>query len=169
MILRLGLALLASLWLGVVPPTAAETEPGCKASSWNPEVHSFYGTRDKILERVAALPVKLGDRRVFLQVTEGESGSHVKLYEQQKDNTFTVTEWATKDASQLLGEIDRVIITNKGVNCVGEQVKGLLIKTLKEGKVSTAVPSPESTTAAFGHDIKGIEGAFVRSTIAILC
>jgi hypothetical protein len=143
----------------------------CLLSSWSPELYSFYGAKDVIAEKLANIPAKLSERRVFLQVTQGDSRADVKLYERQKDGTFTVTEWASSSllADILLADIDRAIVTNKGVNCVGEQVKAVLAKVLGEGKVSKAVPAPASPEAAFAHSVKEASGEFIKSTAIILC
>jgi len=147
----------------------ASPGPRCKASSWNPELYSFYGAKDTIVEKFANIPAKLSERRVFLQVTQGDSSADVKLYEQQKDGTFTVTEWTTKPTSRLLAKIDEAIIANKGVNCVGEQVKDVLAQELKEGKVSNGVAAPASPKAAFAHSVNQASGAFIKSIVIILC
>jgi len=143
----------------------------CLNSSWSPELYSFYGAKDTIVGKFANVPAKLSERRVFLQVTQGDSRADVKLYERQKDGTFTVTEWASSSllADILLADIDRAIVTNKGVNCVGEQVKAVLAKVLGEGKVSKAVPAPASPEAAFAHSVKEASGEFIKSTAIILC
>jgi hypothetical protein len=141
----------------------------CKLSSWNPELYSFYGAKGTIVKKLANIPAKLSERRVFLQVTQGDSSAYIKLYEQQKDGTFTVTEWTTGQTSRLLADIDEAIVANKGVNCVGEQVKGILAKELKEGKISTAVPAPASPKAAFAHSVNEASGEFIKSTVIILC
>ena len=143
--------------------------PRCRNSSWNPELYSFYGEKTVIVEKLAKIPAELSERRVFLQVTQGDSSADVKLYEQQKDGTFTVTDWTTRQTSRLLADIDRAIIDNKGVNCVGEQVKGVLAKELGEGKVSTKVPAPASSEASFAHSVKEASGEFVKSVVIILC
>jgi hypothetical protein len=151
------------------PTPGASPGPGCKAASWSPELYSFYGAKNIILTNIANIRANLSERRVFLQVTQGESSADVRLYEQQKDGTFTVTEWTTKHTSRLLADIDKAIIANKGVNCVGEQVKGILAKELERGKVSKAVPAPASPEAAFAHSVKEVSGEFIRSTVIILC
>jgi hypothetical protein len=141
----------------------------CAASSWNPELYSFYGAKGTIVEKLAKIPAKLSERRVFLQVTQGDSSADVKLYEQQKDGTFTVTEWTTKQTSHLLADIDGEVVANKGVNCVGEQVKGVLGKELEKGKVTNGVAAPASPEAAFAHSVKEASGEFIKTTIIILC
>ncbi len=141
----------------------------CADSSWNPELYSFYGAKDKIIEKLAYIPTKLSERRVFLQVTQGDSSANVKLYEYQKDGTFTVTEWTTSQTSRLLADIDEAILANKGVNCVGEQVQAVLGKELKDGKVSNAVAAPASPKAAFAHAVKKATGEFIKCTIIMLC
>jgi len=155
--------------LADTPSPAASPGPRCRASSWDPGLYSFYGAKDTIVEKLASIPAKLSERRVFVQVTQGDSSADVKLYEQQKDGTFTVTEWTTKPTSRLLAKIDEAIIANKGVNCVGEQVKDVLAKELKQGKVSNGVAAPASPEAAFAHSVNQASGEFIKSTVIILC
>jgi len=150
-------------------PSPTPTPLSCLNSSWSPELYSFYGAKDVIAEKLANIPAKLSERRVFLQVTQGDSGAYVKLYERQEDGTFTATEWATKQTSRLLADIDKEIVANKGVNCVGKQVTGVLAKALGKGKVSKAVPAPASPEAAFAHSVKEASGEFIKSTVIILC
>jgi hypothetical protein len=152
------------------PAPAASPGPRCRVSSWDPGLYSFYGAKNTIVEKLSSIPAKLSERRVFVQVTQGDSSADVKLYEQQNDGTFTVTEWTTtKSTSPLLAKIDEVIIANKGVNCVGEQVKDVLAKELKEGKISKQVPAPASPEAAFAHSVKQASGEFIKSTVILAC
>ena len=148
---------------------AASPGPGCKASSWNPEQYTFYGAKDTIVEKLASIPVDLSQRRVFLEVTQGDSKADVKLYEQQENGTFAVTEWTAKQAYRLLAEIDKAIVANKGVNCVGEQVKAILAKELRGGKTRKGVAAPASPKAAFAHSIMQAPGDFIQGTFIILC
>jgi hypothetical protein len=153
-------------------PTAspvASPGPGCKAASWSPEEYRFYGAKDTIVENLGKIRVELSERRIFVQITQGESSANVKLYEQQEDGTFTVTEWATKQTSHLLAEIDKAIVANKGVNCVGEQVKGVLAKELGKGRVVKAVSAPASLRAAFAHSIERAQGDFIGFVFIVLC
>jgi hypothetical protein len=142
----------------------------CLLSSWSPELYSYYGAKDTVAEKLANIPAKLSERRVFLQITQGDSSADVKLYERQKDGTFIVTEWKQSErTSRLLAEIDKAIIDNKGVNCVGEQVKAVLKKELGEGKPSAPAAAPVSPKAAFAHSVNEVSGEFIKSTVIILC
>jgi hypothetical protein len=149
--------------------TSAFATEACAVSGWDVEFHSFYGAKTAMVKKLANLPVKLSDRRVFIQVTQGDSSAGVRLYEQQKDGTFTVTEWAPSETARLLVDIDKAIMANKAVNCCGEQVKAVLTKELKEGKVSKGVSAPASPEAAFAHPVKEATGQFIKTTIVILC
>ena len=153
------------------PTASAKTDPGprCKAMSWSPELYSLYGSKAHILQQLGGLPVKLSERRVFLEITQGEASANVKLFEQQPDGSFGVTEWTTKESSRLLGQIDEAIIANKGVNCVGEEIKALLGKELREGKASQGLPATASPQTAFGPSVEEAVGEFIRCTIIILC
>jgi hypothetical protein len=151
------------------PPPTSSPGPRCRASSWDPVLYSFYGAKDTIIGKLAKIPVEFSERRVFLQVTQGDSSTDIKLYERQENGTFTVTEWTTKQTPQLIADIDKAICANKGVNCVGEQVKDVLAKELKEGKVTKEVAAPASPEAAFAHSVKQASGEFIKSTLIILC
>jgi hypothetical protein len=151
-------------------PSATPRTDACNYASWNPEAYCFYGEKAKIVDKLSNLSTtKLSERRVYLQITQGEASSDVKLYEREKNDTFTVTEWTTSQTSHLLTELDKVIIVNKGVNCVGEQIKSLLGKELKQGKVSKDVAPPESFKAAFAHSVNAAKGAFIRSIVYLFC
>ena len=159
----------ASVYLS---PSASASPPGvpaCNNASWNPEVYSFYGANENVAEKVSRLPLKLSEHRVFVQITQGEAWAQVKMFELQKDGTFTVTEWEGKDTSRLACDIDKAIMTNKGVNCVGEQMKAVIVKALNKGKVSNSVAAPETPAAAFGHSIKAAKGDFIKSEVIVAC
>ena len=155
-------------------PTPTPSAPpmgtkACNYSSWNPEVYSFYGAKEDVAEKVSSLPLKLSEHRVFVQITQGEAWAQVKMFELQKDGTFTVTEWEGKDTFRLACDIDKAIVANKGVNCVGEQMKAAIVKALGKGKVSHSVASPETPAAAFGHSIKAAKGDFIKSEVIVAC
>jgi len=143
--------------------------PACNNASWNPEVYSFYGAKENVAEKVSRLPLKLSEHRVFVQITQGEAWAQVKMFELQKDGTFTVTECEGKDTSRLACDIDKAIMANKGVNCVGEQMKAAIVKALNKGKVSNSVAAPETPAAAFGHSIKAAKGDFIKSEVIVAC
>jgi len=153
-------------------PTPSAPPPGTKAcnyASWNPEVYSFYGAKEDVAEKVSSLPLKLSEHRVFVQITQGEAWAQVKMFELQKDGTFTVTEWDGKDTFRLACDIDKAIVANKGVNCVGEQMKAAIVKALGKGKFSHSVAPPETPAAAFSHSIKAAKGDFIKSEVIVAC
>jgi hypothetical protein len=148
-------------------PSASPLPSICNLASWSPESHTFYGRKETIIEKLANLSSP-SDHRVFIQVTQGDSSGNVRLYEKNNGGGYTVTEWSTPKTSQLLDEIDRAIVANKGVNCVGEQVKGVLNK-LGKGARHENVAAPESAKAAFAHPVKEAQGEFVKTTIILNC
>src|SRR5262249_57444686 len=147
---------------------AAGGGEACNYASWNPEVYSFYGAKENVAEKVSRLPLKLSEHRVFVQITQGEAGE-VKMFELQKDGTFTVTEWQGKETSRLACDIDKAIMANKGVNCVGEKMKAAIVKALGRGKGSHSGAPPETPAAPFGHSIKAANGDFIKSAIIVAC
>jgi hypothetical protein len=132
-------------------------------------VYSFYGKKELIQERIANLPVNLSEHRVFLQITQGDSTGDVKLYERQQDGNFTVTEWSPRQTSALIVAIDKAIMANKGVNCVGEQIKAVLRQLLGKGYTIENVAAPVSAKAAFAHPVKEASGDFIRTVIILGC
>jgi hypothetical protein len=142
---------------------------GCNLASWNTELYRFYGSRDAMIESVSKLPAEILTRRVFIQVTQGDSSAKITLYERQADDTFTVTQWTERQTSHLLAEIDRAIVANKGVNCVGEQVQNVLYKELGKGEMVAGVAAPVSAKAAFAHSLKETKGLFMQTAIWVLC
>jgi hypothetical protein len=143
----------------------------CNTAQWDPQEYRLYGAKDSIIEKLANIPAKFSERRVFVEITQGDSSARVKLYERQQDGKFTVTEWAPQETSRLVAKIDEAIIANKGVNCVGEQMKGVLNKELEgvHSDVTPGVSPPASPQAAFAHPIKDTSGKFMVCSIFFGC
>jgi len=146
---------------------------GCLHASWNTELYGFCGAKPAMLEKIAHIPVKLSERRVFIQITQGSSSGEIKLYERQQDGKFTVTTSSIQETFGLFADIEKAILDNKGVNCVGEQVTDLLRKRLENENVTPNVTPnvapPVSTTAAFKHSIDQAQGEFIETKVVILC
>ena len=122
----------------------------CRYNSWNPSL-SFYGVKKTILEKLPKIPetAPFADRRVFVQITEGESGVEVKLFERQDNGTFTTTVWTRGKGDHLICDIDDRIMDNKGLDCVGETVKEALGKLLGEGEVRRPWPPRNRGSSIF--------------------
>jgi hypothetical protein len=142
---------------------------GCEAASWSPEVYTFYGDSDTIGKKIDTISVTLSERRTFVQVTESKGFAEVKFFEKRSDGNYDVQTWRGKSVDALTAKLDKAIVDNKGVNCVGEQTKALLKKTLPKTDTKDAVPAPASTRAAFFHSVKEAGGDFIKTTIYILC
>jgi len=135
--------------------------------SWNPESHTFYGKKAVIVERLATLS-NPSEHRLFVQITQGDSGGTVRLFERNQNSAYNVTEWSPQHTSELIIEIDKAIMANKGVNCVGEQIKAIL-KRLGNGKTIHDVAAPLSPEAAFAHPVKESRGDFIKTVIVYGC
>jgi hypothetical protein len=154
-------------------PSATPKGTRCEQSSASVEVHSFYGSKEIVTEKVATLPIDLSERRVFLQITQsGRTGggmTDVKLFEWQKDGSFAVTQWTKGTAPDLFDKLDNAIIKNKGTNCVGEAMKEVLTKNLGTGKPATPLAAPTSTRDAFGPSVQDASGDFFKTIIIFGC
>jgi hypothetical protein len=104
----------------------------------------------------------------MVQVTQGDAGGNVKLFERHQDGSYTVTEWSPRHTSELIVAIDKAIMANKGVNCVGEQMKAVL-RQLGKGHTVENVAAPASAAAAFAHAVKESSGDFIKTVIVFGC
>ena len=106
-------------------------------------MHIFYGRQDIILEKLSDWSAKPSDHRVFVQVTQGKTSGNVKLFEQPKDGSYTVTEWSPRETSEL--------------------------RKLGKGKTVEGVAEPASASAAFAHAVKEAQGDFIKTVIVFGC
>ncbi|HXX41901.1 MAG TPA: hypothetical protein VEI58_06515 [Chthoniobacterales bacterium] len=148
-------------------PSASPGPTTCSFRSWNPESHTFYGKKEVIVQRLATLS-NPSEHRLFVQITQGDSGGSVRLYERNQNSAYDVTDWTPQHTSELIAEIDKAIMANKGVNCVGEQIKAIL-KRLGNGKSVHDVAAPVTPEAAFAHPVKESRGEFIRTVIVYGC
>jgi hypothetical protein len=148
-------------------PTASDKGTDCKLNSWNTELYGFGGDKDTVKKKLKTIPAELLKRRVFVQLTEGDSKGEVKLFERQANsNKFTVTRWSTGSTSSLLGDIDKTGCDNKGVNCIGEQVGDFLRRKLKTPAQTTEnFGPPTSTEEAFGSSVDNAKGNYIRMVV----
>lgn len=136
-------------------------------------MHSFYGIKKTVTEKVTDLPANLSERRVFLQITQSgktdKPPTDVKLFEQQKDGGFTVTIWTKAEFPGLFDKLDRAIIQNKGESCVGEAMRKVLTDKLGDGKLATPLVAPTSTKDAFGPSVQDASDDFVKTIVIFGC
>jgi hypothetical protein len=142
----------------------------CRYNSWNPELYGFYGAKKTILEKLPKIPetAPFADRRVFVQITEGESGVEVKLFERQDNGTFNTTVWTRGKGDHLICDIDDRIMDNKGLDCVGKTVKEGLVNLLGDGKASAPLAA-ETAAAAFSPSVNNASGDYIKTIMIILC
>lgn len=147
--------------------------PRCTLNSASVEVHTFYGTKEIVTEKVAKMPADLSERRVFLQITQSgrEDGAKtdVKIFEKQKDGSFGITQWTKVTGRDLFDKLDDAIIKNKGKNCVGDAMKDVLTKTLGTGKTVTPLTPPTSPKDAFGPSVQDASGDFFKTIVIFGC
>ena len=141
---------------------------GCKPTSWSPTVYNFYGDADAIVGKLDGAGIELDERRVYALLLQGESDAEVRFFERVDRDNWAVLSWRGGALEHVFGRLDEVIRRNRGVHCVGEQVKDLLTSELKlepEGMVN----APSSAQAAFGDTIRSHGDEFMRATTALLC
>jgi hypothetical protein len=159
------------------PVFKAVSLAGCRLASWEPEVFSFYGDPAAVRAKLENFEMHLPDRRVFMFMVESSQSARLSLFELAKDkddkegkstkDKFRVWTWEGRSAAELREKATDTILANKGVLCVGEQVKDL-VKSLKP-EDKGVVPAPKTALAAFGHAIEGYDDQYIRLTVFLLC
>ncbi|MFD7665629.1 hypothetical protein [Streptomyces sp. NPDC059788] len=147
---------------------AADMAAVCRQYSWTPEVHDLYGDPESILRKMDAQNMELTERRIFVLLTESEGLAQVRFFEQVKGKEYAVSAWTGESLGGVGGALGDTILKNKAVNCVGEQVRGLLSTFAMDSP--TTVSAPANARAAFAHTVRAHgEDTFTRATFALLC
>jgi hypothetical protein len=145
------------------------TFKGCRTASWEPEVLSFYGDPATVLTKLDNYGVNLPNRRIYIFLVESKGSAELSLFElaDEKNNEFQVWHWKGNSADTLREEATETILANRGVACVGKQIKSLVMKLNPEDQGK--IPAPESASAAFGHAVRRFDDRYVRATAFLLC
>ena len=149
----------------------AEGGGGCSTSSWNPEVISLYGDGESLTNKIDKYDLGLPERRAYVVLVETAKNAELRFYEKAEKGTVKVTKWKGT-ANDLREQMNKTIFDNRGVNCVGEQVKALISKKtglniMKANDVP--VPAPANGKAAVSHILKDNKDQFTRLTFFLLC
>lgn len=141
----------------------------CKPKSWNPEVFDFYGDAAGILDKIDDAQLELSDRRMYFLLVESQTSAEVRFFERFNEELAAVFSWTGESAGDLKSRIGEVILANRGVNCVGEQLKALVTDSLSI-QLEGTVPAPLTSRAAFAHTIRNNNSdGYLRATTALLC
>ena len=141
------------------PVFRAVSYVGCRRASWEPEVFSFYGDPAAIKPKLDRFEMHLPDRRIFMFLVESTNSAKLSLFELAEDKgekgkkgqekMFHVWTWEGNSAKELREKATDTTLANKGVLCVGQQVKDLVTSLKPEDR--GVVPAPRTALAAFGH------------------
>jgi hypothetical protein len=142
---------------------------GCRTNSWEPEVLSYYGDSVTVLRKLDNYEMNLPKRRIFMFLAESKASAELSLFElaDEKKNEFHVWHWKGNSAGDLREEATETILKNRGVACVGKQIKSLVMKLKPEDQGE--IPAVTSATAAFGHAIRTFDAEYIRTTVFLLC
>lgn len=156
-------------------PIAAEDQAtaahlrGCKTASFSPEVTDFYGSAATILQKIDDYDLDIGDRRIYFLLVESATGAEIRFFERVSEELAAVYSWSGESAGDLKARIAEAILANRGINCIGEQVKALVADSF-EVRLEGTVPAPVSPRAAFAHTIRNNDkDGFIRATTGLLC
>jgi hypothetical protein len=175
---HLIVAIMALLVIAVLPhPGGAQTGQhqdksdftGCRQNSWEPEVLSYYGDPATVLRKLDNYEMNLPKRRIFIFLAESKGSAELSIFElaDEKTNEFHVWHWKGNSAGELREEATETILKNRGVACVGKQIKSLVMKLNPEDQ--GAIPAVATASAAFGHAIRELNDQYIRTTVFLLC
>jgi hypothetical protein len=145
---------------------------GCRVSSWTPEVYSFYGDPDKVMDKLARFDMKLAERRVYMFMVESHDASELALFERPVRETGRWKVWRWKgppsEGRRLREEETSEILTRQGKECVGQETEKL-VESRNPSKEEINKP-PTTASSAFGDVIARYpKGSYVQVTVYLLC
>lgn len=159
-----------------VPTAESQETPAylgpCAAASFSPEVYDFYGDTSTVLDKIDAQELPISERhqrRMYFLMAESAQGSEIRFFERVDEAHAAVFSWSGQAAADLRSRIDAAVLANRGVMCIGEQLKSLLGDQIALNLEGT-VPAPATARAAFAHTVRNNGGdGFLRATTAMLC
>lgn len=156
-----------------IPTAASQETPSylgpCAGFSWSPEVFDFYGNPEAVIEKIDGQKLPVTERRMYFLLVESAQGAEMRFFERVSEGLAAVFSWSGESAVELKSRIDRAVLSNRGVNCIGEQLKALIAEGV-ELNLEGTVPAPATPRAAFAHTIRNNGGdGYVRATTAMLC
>jgi hypothetical protein len=134
------------------------------------ETFAVYGRPSVVTSKLANYNLDLASRRVFVVIQQTEGNSEVMFYEKAKQG-FDVWQLQGDAAEKFTNVLDKTIMSNRGINCVGEQAKAQLrLLGGKDMKPLGRTSDPASAIAVTNHLLKPLkDDAFVHLTIVCLC
>ncbi len=160
----------AMLTLCVLTATASSDIKRCKKIAWSPEIVTFYGDAETILDKLHGVDGDIDNRRVFAFVVESNNGSRLGLFERQSADQMTLGSIDKTSFGDLTADLTDALLANRGEYCAGEiTMKMLDSQSLTEGiEYASLQQAPNDLAAAF--QALGLSGdEYLRVTIALLC
>ena len=156
-----------------VPTAASQETPDylapCASATFSPEIYDFYGDTATVLGKIDAQELPIAERRMYFLMVESSKGSEIRFFERVDEAHAAVFSWTGHAAADLRSQIDTAVLANRGVMCIGEQIKSLLGDQIALNLEGT-VPAPATARAAFAHTVRtNGENGFLRATTAMLC
>jgi hypothetical protein len=146
----------------------------CAVASFQPEAITLFGDSATVLEKLSNLKSELPDKRLYMFVAETAGKAEVMLFEKAGGQRWTesknvnVYRWAGSSVGDLREQISNTVLANRGIACIGEQVKSLVLRSLSTENLGQ-IPAPVTLRAAFAHNIKAYGNDYVRLSVFVLC
>ena len=84
------------------------------------------------------------------------------------DRIVKVLQWQGQTAGDLREELSTAILENRGVACIGEQSKRVVLARYAPQEIAR-IEAPATARAAFSHLLNVYRGQYIRATVFLLC
>ena len=153
-----------------VRPNRALPSAACSEASFAPEVQQFYGTPGSIQRKLQDASMQLERRRVYLLLVESDDSAQLTLFDRvsAEDPLVRVSQWQGASAGALREELSAAIMQNRGIACIGEQSKRMVLAKFEPHELAR-ISAPITARAAFSHLLNVYQGQYIRTTVFLLC
>jgi hypothetical protein len=153
-----------------IPSDKPFLNAACSEASFAPEVHQFYGTHRSIQQKLDGAEMGLDSRRVYLLLLESDNSASLTVFDRPsaEHQTVSISQWQGRTASDLREQLTNAILENRGVACIGEQAKRVVLARYSPRPIAR-ISAPVTARAAFSHLLNTAAGEYVRATVFLLC
>ena len=159
-----------SVALPQIPTNKPFLDAACSEASFAPEVQQFYGSVASIQRKLDETSIALEKRRVYVLLVETHSSAELTVFDRSsvEEPVVKVSQWQGRTVGDLREQLSSAILENKGIACIGEQSKRILLAKYSPAEIAR-IPAPVSARAAFSHLLNPYIGSYVRATVFLLC
>jgi hypothetical protein len=139
----------------------------CSTASFSPEVTTYYGDSGAVIDKIDNAQINVENRRAYMVLIETKDSAELAFFERHGKN-ITVRHWSGKTAGDFREVAAKLILENRGIACIGEQLKHVVIQQFHPENLGD-IPVPVSLRSASAHAIQQHGSQYMRVTAFLLC